>query len=1013
MTDRNPPFADLHVHSFYSLCDATASPTTLAARAAELGMPALGLTDHDAVYGIVEFVQAAQDAHMHSVVGAELTLEDQAHLTLLVENQEGWRNLCTLISEAQRQAPKGQAALPLAALQEHTAGLLALSGCRRGMVAAPLACRDTAAARAAAIWLRDRFGPQRTWIELQHHLHPGDDALIDGLAALADELGLDVVATNNTHYLNPADAPLQDILVATRHNVRLDDAGSLLHGNAEYYLKSGTDLAPLFAAYPRALANTIRIAERCSFTPRFGVQDLPAVPTPDGLTAVAYLAQLCEAALPRCYPDAPEVARAQLAHELEIIEQLGLSNYFLVVADIVQFARGRGIRIQGRGSAANAIVAHLLDISPIDPLRYGLVFERFLSSEHPVLPDIDLDAQGDRREEVIQYLFATYGTHSAAMACTFVTYRARSALRDVARALDLRPVQVRAAQAALKEEQSGALPESDTTLALVTDLCRRLEHIPRHVGQHNGGLVICGAPLTTYVATEPATMGGRVVVQWDKRSIEAAGLVKLDVLSLQRLAAIAEAERVIEETTGEAPALERLSFDDPRVYALLQSGKTIGLFQVESPAQSQLLPRLQPQCFDDILIATSLIRPGPIQAGTVHPYLHRRCGEEPVTYAHPLLEDALRETLGILVFQEQVLKVANAVGGFSHGLGERLRRALGAKDAAGEIERLRDAFLCGAQSRGVADTVATDIFEQLKAFGNYAFAKAHAAAFAVVVYWSAWLKIYEPAAFYVGILNHQPMGFWDPSVIVGDARRNGVQVLPIDIARSALTCRLEDSGIRLGFNYVLGMGETNSARVLEARAEAPFRDLADLCRRTQLPRGTVAALIQAGALDRWGIPRRQLLWSLRTLRYQEEELELVIPADAVTLPNLSPAEAVDWEYAMTGLSTGDHVLARYRPWLQANGILSSAELAMCRAGERVQVAGVLLVRQTPPTAKGVTFLSLEDEVGMVRVILYPQLAQRYARYLEGGHLLIAEGAVQLQAGIPDVLASRILPLVVQ
>ncbi|HET9222938.1 MAG TPA: error-prone DNA polymerase [Roseiflexaceae bacterium] len=1012
MTDPNPPFADLHVHSFYSLCDATPSPAALVARAAELGMPAMGLTDHDAVYGIVEFVQAAHEAGIHPVVGAELTLEDGAHLTLLVEAQGGWRNLCALISEAQRQAPKGQAALPLAVLQEHTAGLLALSGCRRGIVAAPLARGDTAAARAAAIWLRDRFGPQHAWIELQHHLHPGDDALVDDLANLADELGLGVVATNNTHYLDPTDAPLQDILVATRHNIRLDDAGPLLRGNAEYYLKSGAGLAPLFASYPCAMANTVRIAERCSFTPRFGVQDLPVMPTLDGMSAVSYLAHLCEAALPRCYPDALEAARAQLAHELQIIEQLGLSNYFLVVADIVRFARGRGIRIQGRGSAANAIVAHLLDISPIDPLRYGLVFERFLSPEHPILPDIDLDTQGDRREEVIQYLFATYGTHSAAMACTFVTYRARSALRDVARALDLRPAQIRAAQAALEGEQPDA-PGGDSALALVANLCRRLEHIPRHVGQHNGGLVICGAPLATYLATEPATMEGRVVVQWDKRSIEAAGLVKLDVLSLQRLAAIAETERVIEETTGEAPALERLTFDDPRVYALLCSGKTLGVFQVESPAQSQLLPRLQPKCFDDILIATSLIRPGPIQAGTVHPYLRRRRGEEPVSYAHPLLEDALRETLGILVYQEQVLKVAHAVGGFSHGLGERLRRALGAKDAAGEIERLREAFLSGAQSRGVPGAVARTIFEQLKAFGNYAFAKAHAAAFAVVVYWSAWLKIYHPAAFYVGILNHQPMGFWDPSVIVGDARRNGVHVLPVDIVRSAATCRLEDDGIRLGFNYILGMGEANGARVVEARADALFRDLANLCRRTQLPRSTVAALIQAGALDAWKIPRRQLLWDLRTLRYQEAELELVIPADALALPDLSPAEAVDWEYAATGLSTGDHPLARFRPWLQANGILSSIDLAACRAGQRVRVAGVLLVRQTPPTAKGVTFLSLEDEAGLVRVILYPQLARRYAQYLHGGHLLVAEGTIQLQAGTPDMLGSRIVPLTIQ
>lgn len=1002
-------YVELHCHSNFSLLDGADHPETLVTRAAELEMPALALTDHDALYGAVRFAEAARRQGVRPIFGAELTLVNGHHLTLLVENDAGWRNLCRLISRARHNASKGEAALPVEALARHSTGLIALSGCRRGEIATALRHNDWQRAVAMAQYYRELFGPENFWLELQHHLLPQDTAQVEGLVALAKAVGLKYVATNNVHTATRAGQRLQDVLVCIHHLTSLARAGSLLRPNSEYYLKAGRQLAPLFAAYPAALANTLQIADRCRFELACGLQEMPRFPTPEGLSAADYLRHLCQISLARRYAASVERAQRQLNHELVVIEQTGLANYFLIVWDIVHFAREQGIRCQGRGSAANSLVAYLLGISPIDPLAHDLVFERFLSDERRVTPDIDLDFDAQRREAVIQYIYGRYGPEQTAMACTFVTFRQRSAVRDIARALDLPPELAETALEVLADADTQA---KDTTpsVQLLLELCRQLDRFPRHLGIHNGGMIITGSPLIERIPTEPATMADRVVVQWDKDGLETAGLVKIDILGLRMLSAIDEAIRLINAQTGQGVTLDRLTFDDPAVFELIARADTIGVFQVESRAQAQMLPRLQPRNLADLIVAISLIRPGPIQGNMVHPYLRRRLGQEPVTYAHPRLEAALKETLGVILFQEQVLKVARDLAGFTPGQGELLRRALGGKDSAAAIDGFRAEFVAGSQANGVPPDVAVTVFDQLRAFGGYAFAKSHAAAFAVIVYQSAWLKRYHPAAFLVGLFNNQPMGFWSPAVLVGDAKRHGVKVLPVDIRRSAEKCSLEVGGVRLGFNTVAGFGEVAIDRLLTARQSGPFQDLTDLCRRTRLPRRLIERLILAGALDGWGVPRRKLLWALGQLRYQAEELALTWPDEEVSLPPLPPAEAQLWEQEMLGLSTGEHVLTHYYTWLVERGILGSTALKAQPDGRRVRVAGLVVVHQAPPTAKGFHFITLEDEAGLMDLVLRPSIYARYRQVLRNELLLLAAGTVQQQAGVTNLLVERVAPL---
>ncbi|MGD8966997.1 MAG: DNA polymerase III subunit alpha [Anaerolineae bacterium] len=1043
-------YAELHAHSIYSLLDGVPAPEELVARAADLEIPALALTDHDALYGAVRFVRAAQEAGIKPILGAEMTLGDGSHLTLLVETAEGYANLCRLITLARQGQEKGLARLDRRDLAAHAGGLIALSGCRRGEISALLLAGRQEQARGVAQGYSRVFGPDHFFIELQRHYLKDDNRLLARLATLADHAGLDVVATGDVHYLHPRQREVHDVLSCIRQHTILEDAGDLLRPNDEYLLRSPREMAKLFGDIPIALENALHIAERCASADTYlpaGTQILPRAPVEAGRAPNFDLRQLCEQAL--CYRYPVDPPRDLLERELLIIQQMGLANYFLIVWDIVRFAREAGIRCQGRGSAANSLVAYLLGISPIDPIACDLVFERFLSPERGSPPDIDVDIAADRREEVIQYVYRRYGREHAAMACTFVTFRARSAVRDVARALGFAPALVERLAGACPElveralevwdtnsvEESRGMLETFDAKQLAGEpfqhllrLVPQLDGIPRHLGIHNGGMVIAGPPLCELVPLEPATMEGRVVTQWDKDGLEGAGMVKIDLLGLRMLSAIEDAVTIIAGQTeralscrtgdrpiGERPDLAALSLDDLEVYDMLCRGETIGVFQVESRAQANLIPRFQPRSFDDLVIQISLIRPGPLQAQMVRPYLRRREGREPVSYPHPLLENALKETLGVIIFQEQVLKVARDMAGFTPGEAELLRRALSHKRAGREIARFKERFLGGATGQGLDEEAAQAVFGQLQAFGGYSFPKSHAAAFAVLTYQSAWLRRYHPAAFFAALLRHQPMGFYPAHVIVSEARRCGVEVRPVDVEASDLRATVEGEALRLGLAVVNGLGEIGGKSVVEARHFGPFRSLADFCRRTKLGRRAVEAMIWAGAFDGWGVPRRQLLWELKMALEAAEgppELPLPPPEGRPRFAFLSPRGRLWTEAAHTGVSAREHLTSLVDDKLRAVGVTPSRKLPELEGGQRVWVGGVIVSRQRPPTAKGVAFLALEDEGGLINVVVRPKVYEESRQALRSPFVVV-DGQLQRRGEAINVLAWKVLPLKVE
>jgi len=1020
-------YIELHAHSSHSLLDGVVSPQTLVEHAASLGMPALALTDHDGLYGAVSFIRAAETAGIKPLLGAEITLTDgdgTAHLTLLTETPRGYANLCQIITLAHRGQPKGTARLALTDLAEHTAGLIALSGCRQGAIVKRISAGAYDAALEIAQGYARIFGPENIFIEIQRHYHPGEMRLLGHLVGLADRLHLPVVATGDVHYLYPEQREVHDVLTCIRHHVTLEDAGDLLRPNDEYRFRTPDEMAALFANVPAAITNTRVIAERCvsaaTFLPN-GAQVLPAFPTPDGSAASVYLRRLCVAALRGRYVDTAR-ALSQLEHELSVIGALHLDDYFLTVWDIVRFAREHGIRCQGRGSAANSLVAYLLDITPIDPLAADLVFERFLSPERRSPPDIDLDIAADRREEVIQYVMQRYDPDHAATACTFVTFRARSAVRDVGRALGLPPALLERLVGALDVNNPQSVTESPTLQAamgadldspLFQHLLRlvpQLDGLPRHLGIHNGGMVLSGPTLNTLIPLEPATLPGRIVTQWDKEGLEDAGYVKVDLLGLRMLSAIEDAVCIVAAMTGERPELERLTFDDPQVYDMLCRGETIGVFQLESRAQAELVRNFQPRCFADLTVEIALIRPGPLQANVVRPYLRRRYGQEPVRYVHPLLKPALAETLGVMIFQEQVLKVARDLAGFTPGQAEQLRRCLGRKRAEETLQQFKAQFLAGAQANGVPPKIIETVFVQMQAFGSYAFPKSHAAAFAVLTYHSAWLRCYHPVAFFAGLLRHQPMGFYSPRVIVDEARRCGIQIFGADVQASDVPATADNNGIRLGLATVSGVGESGGAQIVAAREYGPFTSLTDFCQRTSLGRRAVEALILGGAFDGWRIPRRQLVWGLEAAMEtigDPPQLDIVEPDTRPAFPRATNTERLWMEIATTGVTTQGHLVQAVAQTLRAMGVTPIAELAHWPDGTKLRVGGVIIARQRPPTARGTVFIALEDEGGVVNVILRLEVFAAYREVLRG-QFAVVEGMLQWQGRVCGVVGERVL-----
>lgn len=1042
-------YAELHCHSHFSFLDGASHPEELVSRARELGLPALALTDHDGLYGLVKFRNAAREQGLEAITGAEMTLDGGAHLSLLVQDAAGYSNLCRLVSLAQLGHGKGQASLDPALLPGHSEGLLCLSGCRKGEVPRLVLAGRKEEAAAAARRYRGIFGP-RFYIELQNNLCPEDRRLCRGLAELAHGLGIGCVATNNVHYARREAHRLQDVLVCIRHRSTLDASHHLRRPNSEYHLKSGEEMSQLFREYPEALANTLRIAEACRLELDLSHHRFPDFPAPPGETADSFLEKLCREQVVRRYRPVTEEVERRLSEELRLVRQLGLAGYFLTVWDIMEYARRNDIPAQGRGSAASSIVTYLLGVTRVDPVAQRLFAGRFLNDEMSAIPDIDIDIASDRedqREKLIQYIYRRHGPGHAAMLCNVITYRARSTVREVGKAMELPPDLVDRMARSLDvysavniNERLSGMAEFREALASrageqFLDICRQIADCPRHLGIHVGGMIISTTPLCDIVPLEKAAMPGRVVTQWDKDDISDVGLIKIDLLGLRMLSLIHEATRLAREGPCPEldPHLDGLPLDDPRVYDMLCRGDTLGVFQVESRAQQATLPRSRPRRFEDLVAEVAIIRPGPIQGNAVHPYLNRRQGREKVSYLHPGLEPVLRETLGVIIYQEQVIQVAMAIAGFSPGQADSLRRAMSRKRSREAMERLRSGFLEGARRKGVEDKVAETAFQQIASFAEFGFCKAHAAALAETTYRSAWLKLYYPGEYYCALLNCQPMGFYSPEVIVNQARHEGIEVRPVDINLSRGRCTMEGGWIRLGFRYVKAVGEKAWQRIEAERGPGlpsgqasraapsapaghpaapgrPYTSLDDFYTRTRLDREAVENLIMVGAFDLLGVPRRQLLWQLGTLVQQPPgAVPLPWPAPAVELPAMTLRDRVAADYQVQGLSASHHPMEVLRSGVTGKVTLAR-DIAAVPSGSGVRVAGCVVCRQAPGTAKGHVFLTLEDETGLINVILRPQVYEKYRQTARLEPAIVVEGTLQKHDGVVNIIARRLQPV---
>jgi error-prone DNA polymerase len=963
-------------------------------------------------------------------VGEDQVPRLRTHLVCLVETREGWGNLCTLITRARLDHPRGEPRVTLEQLASHTGGLFALSGCARGWIpqlvsasagtAGEVAAR---AARAAAGTLRECFG-ERFAIECWDHGLPEERALAERLITLADALKIPWVVTNDVHYAHPKQRMAHDVLTALRHGATLDEMGTRLRPNAEWHLKGPAQLAARWRGHEAALARTVTIAERCGFRLETLKPRLPHFPLPAGVSEDAYLAQLVETGATERWGAARSTRHtAQLAHELALISKLGLAGYFLIVWDIVRFARREGILCQGRGSAANSAVCYCLGITAVDPIRLELLFERFLSEERTEAPDIDIDFAHRERERVLQYVYTRYGREHAAMVCEHITWRRRSAVRDAARVLGFSPEQ---ATRLLAHDSSTERPLDvrDPRLQHLQEITAQLAGAPRHRGIHVGGFVLTAEPLRTVVPIEPASMEERTVIQWEKDDLDPVGLVKIDLLGLGMLTVLQDCLAYIRRTRGVTIDLSQLDCADPAVYDDLCRADTVGVFQVESRAQMNTLPRLKPRNFYDIVVEVALIRPGPIQGAMVHPYLRRRAGTEAVTYPHPTLEPILRRTLGVPLFQEQGMQVAITAAGFTPGEADLLRKAMGHKRSRERMAVIAQRMIDGMARNGIPADVGQRIFNQIEAFADYGFPESHAASFALLVYASAYLRHYYAPEFLCAILNAQPMGFYGPGTLIEDAMRHGVRVLPVDLMRSRWDHTLEPGptrtaapAVRLGLRSVRGLGSQARPRI-EAAQQAPFLSIADAVDRLGLDRRALRALAEAGAFDAFvmdepiGRRRRVALW--RVLEAQRGGWgpfalfpETTVPAH---LPAFSPPELTAADYRLTGLSLAGHPIRHLRTTLAPNGVRTARELHTLADGARVAHAGLVICRQRPPTAKGFMFLTLEDETGTINVVVRPQQAEAEFTLLSQQPILLVRGILQVEDGVWNIRGETFLPL---
>ena len=1023
------PYAELHAHSAFSFLDGAGTPEELVEEAARLGLRAIALTDHDGLYGVVRFAEAARELDIPTVFGAELSLSEVPrteapdppgpHLLVLARGPEGYRRLSRQLAAAHLAGgAKGRLRYDYDALTEAAGGHWhILTGCRKGHVRQALRTGGPEAAAAALADLVDRFGRDRVSIELTRHGHPLDDECNAALAALAPRFGVEGLATTGAHFAAPARGRLASAMAAIRARQSLDDAAGWLAPVGGAHLRSGQEMAGMFADHPGAVAAAADLGEQCSFELALIAPQLPPFQTPPGHTEDSWLRELTMTGAARRYGPraAAAAAYAQIERELQVIADLKFPGYFLVVHDITQFCRRNDILCQGRGSAANSAVCYALGVTPVDPVANGLLFERFLSPARDGPPDIDIDIESDLREQVIQYVYDRYGRDYAAQVANVITYRARSAVRDTARALGFSQGQ----QDAWSKQISrwGPLTDSgddvDGIPEPVVDLATQIADLPRHMGIHSGGMVICDRPIADVCPVEWARMPGRSVLQWDKDDCAAIGLVKFDLLGLGMLSALHYAIDLVAEHKGIEVDLARLDLSESAVYEMLQRADSVGVFQVESRAQMATLPRLKPRMFYDLVVEVALIRPGPIQGGSVHPYIKRRNGLEPVVYDHPSMEPALRKTLGVPLFQEQLMQLAVDCAGFSPAEADQLRRAMGSKRSTAKMRKLRDRFYTGMRARhGITGDVADRIYEKLEAFANFGFPESHSLSFASLVFYSSWFKLHHPAAFCAALLRAQPMGFYSPQSLVADARRHGVTVHGpcVNASLAHPTCENSGMDVRLGLGAVRHIGDDLAARIVEERQSGGrYTSLLDLTGRVQLSVPQTEALATAGALGCFGVTRRQALWAAGPAAAERPDRLPGVgsAAEIPALPGMSEAELAAADVWATGVSPDSYPTQFLRADLDALGVTPAGDLLSVPDGSRVLVAGAVTHRQRPATARGVTFLNLEDETGMVNVLCTPGLWARHRRLAQTAPALLIRGQVQNATGAVTVVAERL------
>jgi len=1016
---RARPYAELRASSAFSFLNGASLPEDLIYHAVQNDLPAMAIVDTNGLYGAPRFYSAAKNNGVRAIVGSELRLAGEGTLTLLVENRTGYKNLCKLLTAGALAHPKGQARYTWEQVEQYAEGLHCLTR-----------ADEETLHRISGIF------KGRTHVELQRHFVREEERHNNRLLDLARRMRLPLVATNGVRYARPEDKELHDVLTFVREGVHVDSAGRLLGINRERHVKNAAEMSKLFSDLPEALDGAWELANTLDFTLGDLGYQFPDYPLPPGETNDSFLRKMTWNAARVRFRPLTARAQAQLEKELAMIEKLALAGYFLIVWDIVQFCNREQILVQGRGSAANSAVCYALGITAVDPVKMELLFERFLSEERGEWPDIDLDLpSGDQREKVIQHVYQKYGQHGAAMTANVITYRDRSAAREVGKALGFSLEQADKFSKTVSTWHFGEIREKmenlpaqlaeagfdpqDLRMQHFMRLYMQIQNLPRHLGQHSGGMVLAKGRLDEVVPLEPASMPGRVVIQWDKEDCADLGIIKVDLLGLGMLAAIEEMIPTIQRCENKEVDLAHLPENDPPVYKMLNEADTIGMFQVESRAQMASLPRNAPKCFYDIVVQVAIIRPGPIMGGMIKPFFDRRQGRAPVEYPHPCLEPILKRTLGVPLFQEQLLRIAMVAAGFTGGEAEELRRAMGFKRSMERMVEIEKRLRAGMTERGIDAPAQDQIVKSITSFALYGFPESHAASFALIAYASAYLKAHHPAAFYMALLNAWPMGFYHPATLIKDAQRHRVNVLPVDVNKSGWQCRWEDGAVRLGMRFVRGLRAESGLRV---EAAQPFKSTDDLARRARLRDDQLTKLAYAGALASFGMTRRAALWQASYAARQAGELFESGAAGfsppkqdgglkpATPLREMSPTEETMADYLAMELTTGKHLLEHFRPQLRKQGILSAADLKNVPNGSRVTTAGAVIVRQRPGTAKGFVFLTLEDETGLSQAIVNPPLFAEERSIILTNSGLIVEGIVQNQEGQASVRAERFFPL---